>query len=102
MDLCAKLLDRDPKTRIGSDGGAEEVRKHPWLSDVDWEALYSKRITPPINPRANLDNFDPAFTREEVSPQLLGFSSTVGNSTIEDTKLSHWSFNEGANSHVEH
>jgi serine/threonine protein kinase len=99
MDLCSKLLDRDPKTRIGSNGGAEEIRQHPWLADMDWEKLYSKEITPPIDPKANSDNFDPVFTQKALAPQMIGIDQSASgmHSTVEGaaTKLPLWSFSEG-------
>lgn len=100
-DLCARLLDRDPKSRIGSSRGAEEIRVHPWLADVDWERLYSKQIKPPIDPKSNTDNFDPIFTRRVINHQAVGFS---GSASFEDnafTKLHQWSFTEGSQSHIE-
>ena len=97
MELCAKLLDRDPKRRIGSNGGAEEIRQHSWLSDVDWEKLYTKQITPPIDPKKNIDNFDPIFTQKEMAPQMMGFGSVGPQSIVEGGKdtLPLWSFAEG-------
>ena len=38
-DLIERLLDPDPRTRLGSRGGAREVKEHPWFSGVDWEGL---------------------------------------------------------------
>ena len=98
MDMCARLLDSDPKLRIGSAGGAEEVRQHPWLAGMDWERLYSKQITPPIKPKGNADNFDPMFTGKDLRTQVIGIDESAGpTSAIEGSRnqLSHWSFAEG-------
>lgn len=96
MDMCARLLDREPKSRIGSNGGAEEIRQHAWLAEVDWEKLYTKQITPPLDPRANLDNFDPMFTQKEVPPQVVMDGSMGPASTLEGgNKIDQWSFAEG-------
>ena len=38
-DLITKLLDKDPKTRLGSTTDADEVVNHPWFRDLDWESL---------------------------------------------------------------
>lgn len=93
MELCARLLDRDPKTRIGSQGGAEEVRQHAWLAGMNWEKLYLKELTPPIDPRQNTDNFDPAFTQKAFAPQLAGLDqSGLGDDQAE---VLQWSFAEG-------
>ena len=101
MDMCARLLDRDPKARLGSKGGAEEVRQHAWVQDVDWEKVYSKQILPPILPKNNADNFDPEFTKRSV-PEV-NLDSSIPTSQIDGAdKLSHWSFAEGMNgSHID-
>ncbi len=101
MEMCARLLDRDPKGRLGSKGGAEEVRQHAWVADVDWEKVYSKQIAPPIIPKNNADNFDPEFTKRSVPEGMI--DSSLPTSQIETgEKLPHWSFAEGLNgSHVD-
>lgn len=105
MEMCARLLDRFPQSRIGSNGGAEEVRMHPWLNDIDWELIYSREVKPPIDPNANPDNFDPLFTTRPLSPQLMGLQINGGCSSLNEdtvaTKLPQWSFTEGGQSHVD-
>lgn len=60
------LLNRNPKHRLGATKDAQELREHPFFSDVDWEALSKKLVVPPFKPKlkSNLDtsNFDPEFT----------------------------------------
>ena len=96
MEMCARLLDRDPKMRLGSNGGAEEVRQNPWVADIDWEKVYSKQITPPIDPKVNPDNFDPMFTKKEV-PQVVTYGSMTASQIEGGHQLAHWSFTEGLN-----
>ena len=38
-DLLKKLLRRDPSTRLGTQGGAEEVKAHAFFRNVDWALL---------------------------------------------------------------
>lgn len=40
-DFITKLLDRDPNTRLGANG-YKEVLDHPWLKDIDFDAVYNK------------------------------------------------------------
>ncbi|EHY53500.1 Serine/threonine-protein kinase SCH9 [Exophiala dermatitidis] len=60
------LLNRNPKHRLGAHGDAEELMRHPFFADVDWEALGKKNIPPPFKPKlssvADTSNFDPEFT----------------------------------------
>lgn len=40
-DLIYNLLDRNPKTRLGSSSkDAEEVKSHKFFETLDWEAMY--------------------------------------------------------------
>ena len=65
--MLTRLLIRDPKLRLGSGpGDAEELRSHPFFSDINWERLASGNIIPPWNPgvAGSLDTsqFDVEFT----------------------------------------
>jgi serine/threonine protein kinase len=69
MDLLTRLLERDPKKRLGS-GPTEwqEIKNHPFFDGIDWEQLYNKSIKPPFIPnvKGELDTsfFDEEFTRQ--------------------------------------
>jgi serine/threonine protein kinase len=74
-NFVKRLLNRNPKHRLGAEDGAEELKRHPFFSDVDWEALSEKSITPPFEPtltsEIDTSNFDPEFTNalnEVTSP----------------------------------
>ncbi|EMR71006.1 putative serine threonine-protein kinase sck1 protein [Eutypa lata UCREL1] len=60
------LLNRNPKHRLGAIDDAEELKRHPFFGDVDWEALSKKIITPPFKPKlkseTDVSYFDPEFT----------------------------------------
>src|SRR5277367_6432605 len=60
------LLNRNPKHRLGATDDAEELKRHPFFADIDWEALSKKLITPPFKPKlkseTDTSNFDPEFT----------------------------------------
>jgi serine/threonine protein kinase len=47
-DLLAKLLSKDPNERIGLKN-KKEIKKHPWLKNIDWDKLLIKEIDSPIN-----------------------------------------------------
>lgn len=99
MEMCAKLLDKDPKTRIGSNGGAEEIRQDTWPADIDWESLYSKQLKHPIDPATIVDIFDPYFIQKERIPQFIGLDISAGPSSqvegAQSTTMPPWSFAEG-------
>ena len=41
-DFVSKLLAKDPASRLGSNGGCDEVLAHPWLSGIDHQQIYEK------------------------------------------------------------
>lgn len=60
------LLNRNPKHRLGAIDDAEELKRHPFFGDVDWDILTKKLITPPFKPKlkseTDVSYFDPEFT----------------------------------------
>ncbi|MCQ2821506.1 MAG: serine/threonine-protein kinase [archaeon] len=68
-DLLSKLLEVNPRKRIGYNG-AEEIRKHPYFKEVEFEKVFAKAYTPPFVPKlkgeTDLKYFDPGFTSEDV------------------------------------
>lgn len=71
-DLLTKLLDRDPSKRMQS---VEAFKAHPFFSDMDFEALYARKIPAPFKPDAKAtNNFGTEFT--SLKPRL----STKGQS----------------------
>ena len=46
-----KLLTRDPARRLGSGkDDAEEIKRHPFFKDVNFDDVLNKRIQPPYFP----------------------------------------------------
>ncbi|RCV31756.1 hypothetical protein SEVIR_6G210901v4 [Setaria viridis] len=54
-DLISRLLDRDPRRRLGYAGGADEVREHPFFAGVAWDMLTEVSRPPYIPPPADED-----------------------------------------------
>ena len=69
-DLIKQLLIKNQNNRLGAKNGFEDIQKHPFFSGFDFEALLSKKLTPPYKPvlKGSLDvgNFDAEFTSEDV------------------------------------
>lgn len=70
VSVLQKLLNRDPTRRLGSGKeDAEEIKRHPFFRDVNFDDVLHKRIPPPyfptINGAADTSNFDEEFTREQ-------------------------------------
>ena len=58
MNLISNMLQKDPNKRYKS---VAEIKKHPWLKDVDWDAMLSKSIAPPIVPNVKDSHIDPDY-----------------------------------------
>ena len=75
-DILAKLLDRNPASRLGS-GATDmmELTSHPFFASINWQKLRKKEIPAPYKPtvRDNTDvsNFDACFTSEEVKDTFV-------------------------------
>ncbi|KAK2177647.1 hypothetical protein NP493_587g01013 [Ridgeia piscesae] len=51
-DLVKKLLVQDRTKRLGNmKNGAEDIKRHKWFKPLNWEAVYNKKLQPPIVPR---------------------------------------------------
>ncbi|KAH7100378.1 hypothetical protein BKA62DRAFT_771645 [Auriculariales sp. MPI-PUGE-AT-0066] len=64
------LLTRDPSRRLGSTkSDAEEIKRHPFFKDVNWDDILHKRVPPTYFPKitsaSDTSNFDQEFTREQ-------------------------------------
>lgn len=61
-DLINQLICRKEDQRLGKTG-AKVVKSHPWFSDINWDEIASKKISPPFIPRnVSLDNILYYFT----------------------------------------
>jgi serine/threonine protein kinase len=50
-DLISKLLDVNPKTRLGSgSNGSKNIKSHIFFKGIDWDLLEQKHIEPPFKP----------------------------------------------------
>jgi len=55
-DLIKKLLVQDRIKRLGNmKNGAEDVKRHRWFKNVDWEDVFYKKVKPPIVPNVSYD-----------------------------------------------
>jgi len=62
-DLVKRLLVQDRTKRLGNmKAGAEDIKKHRWFKQIDWDEVYQKQLKPPIVPVMEFEgdtrNFD--------------------------------------------
>ncbi|KAF9181842.1 hypothetical protein BGZ51_005144 [Haplosporangium sp. Z 767] len=90
QDLIQKLLDKNPKTRLGSGpNGAEAVaaiKAHPFFKGIDFKRLQTRDVTPPFQPHVgvmgdlDVSNFDAQFTDQSASLGMGKGSKMKGKS----------------------
>lgn len=85
-DLLKGLFKKDPSERLGGkDGNAEEIKNHPWYSQVDWDILYEKKIIPPFKPKLASDD-DTAYIDNEFT-EMVPFDSAADEKVLESGSL---------------
>lgn len=43
LDLVKGLLCKNPNERLGSVGGVQEIKNHPFFTDIEWSDVVNKR-----------------------------------------------------------
>ncbi len=83
-DLIAKLMDRNPDTRLGARFGARELQSHAFFLGVDWQKVYNKeyKLFEPSDV--------PSYPIRHLH-QVIPSGSAADDSTLE---LAYWSFCE--------
>ena len=73
-DLIERLLC-DVDNRLGSNGGAGEIKHHPFFQGLDWDSLYRVKApyTPDVEGELDTQNFE--HFDEEKKEQHLGRAS---------------------------
>lgn len=62
------LFCTDAESRLGNDGGLDQIRKHPFFVGVDWENIRERPAAIPVQIRSidDTSNFD-EFPNEDLS-----------------------------------
>lgn len=48
LDLIVKLLNRDPKQRLGAGpGDSDEIKQHPFFKSVNWDEALLRKLKAP-------------------------------------------------------
>ncbi|XP_056091533.1 serine/threonine-protein kinase N2 [Rhinichthys klamathensis goyatoka] len=69
ISVMRRLLRRNPERRLGAgERDAQDVKKHLFFRNIDWDGLLAKKVKPPFVPiiqgSSDVSNFDDEFTSE--------------------------------------
>ncbi len=74
-DIILKLLDKNPKKRLGAKKGLQEIKTHPFFAKVNFDAIYNKKEKPPFIPelsdKSDVTYFDEEFTSEDIGMSYI-------------------------------
>lgn len=78
--FISKCLEKNPKDRLGSVNGLDDIISHPWFSSINIEKLLAKEIKPEFKPKLSknvldVSNFDKMFTSDEAVHSVLPMSA---------------------------
>lgn len=79
-DFISKCLAKNPKDRLGSLSGQDEIINHPWFQSINIEKLLAKELVPEFKPKLSknildVSNFDKMFTSDEAVHSVLPMSA---------------------------
>jgi hypothetical protein len=75
VQFILALIQPDPAVRLGTKGGAEAVRSHPWFAGFDWDALANATMPAPYKPDITKKNVDRRISVMDLEEQLVGFKA---------------------------
>ena len=79
-----QLLNKNQHERLGTVGGAAEIKSHPWFKKIDWDGIYNQTVPAPFVPilkkNTDISNFDATVTAKEVGD----FSGESTDSSSDD------------------
>ncbi|KAF9055499.1 kinase-like protein [Hymenopellis radicata] len=84
------FIERDVSKRLGCrpGQGMDDIRRHPWFSTIDWDALENKELTPPFAPDMKHANFDVSHELDEflMVEKPLTHTKRKANSDLDKLK----------------
>ncbi|CAN6284904.1 unnamed protein product [Urochloa humidicola] len=89
-DLVGRLLERDPRRRMGASRGAAEIKRHPFFAGVDWALI--RCVAPPVVPDKEAAAAVSPAGGDRKAAKLGSWSSMGSNCSISKKRKSS-SFN---------
>ena len=83
-DLLSRLLEKDPKKRIGAKDGIKEIMSHSWFTDVNFGLIMDKKVIPPIKIELKRLYFGPLDDCIDISSEEAANESSVDLDNMRD------------------
>ncbi|CAH3040950.1 unnamed protein product [Porites lobata] len=80
-DLLLKLLQKDPKVRLGAKG-AHEIKAHSFFKSINWNLLSQRKVAAPFKPRIR-DELDVSNFAEEFTDMVPTYSPAAAPKTAD-------------------
>ncbi|KAJ3448894.1 serine/threonine-protein kinase pkga-related [Anaeramoeba flamelloides] len=88
VDLVSKLLTKNPKKRLGKNG-ANEIKKHPFFKDLDWENIKLQKplFIPKLREPTDLKYFKHSKNHNESTILDIEILEDIKNATYDESLL---------------
>ena len=80
-DLINRLLIKDPKDRIGSLSGANEIKEHLFFNNFNWDYLDRRKYVSPLIEVLNYSRSKTAFADELFDPDFCNKNEEIDDNT---------------------
>nr|XP_002123049.3 ribosomal protein S6 kinase alpha-5 [Ciona intestinalis] len=92
LDVILKLLDKNPKTRLGcGTTGVKEIKEHPYYKSLDWEKVARKDVPAPFKP-VIANDMDTSNFAEEFTLMPVNYSPAPTPATNASCPFKGYSF----------
>jgi len=93
QSLLEGLLTRDVDKRLGSQS-SDDVKRHPFFKEIDWDKLEKKEMVPPYKPKVKDNNdvgqIDTVFTQERAQDSLV--ETSLSDTMQKDNNFSGFTY----------
>ena len=101
LDFINRLLEKDPKERLGYNGGETELKKHSFFTGIDWDSIQKLKYKSPIYEIIKfsklkhgyiqeLFDFDYCNRNEDFTPELAKLYINITKNSEYNTYFQHY------------
>lgn len=85
-DFVKRLLIREPRMRLGSQAGVQELMRHRWFKEISFDALRRRELPAPFVPRVSSEA-DTSYFLPTGSEGKMAASTVGGGGSSEDVNV---------------